>query len=115
MPGVYAFIRPSLMLIPKQGVCYHTARRPGSYTVTVPKQKADAAYMAIRGRIRPGTADYFMLSREGWAMYVIDLIKNKDDSPGSDGSRRAPDSNVDETVEHTSVLSKDLVSPERLE
>ena len=24
------------MLIPKQGVCYHTARRPGSYTVTVP-------------------------------------------------------------------------------
>lgn len=25
------------MLIPKQGVCYHTARRPGSYTVTVPK------------------------------------------------------------------------------
>src|SRR5271166_3268470 len=36
MPGVYAFIRPSLMLIPKQGVCYHTARRPGSYTVTVP-------------------------------------------------------------------------------
>ena len=27
------------MLIPKQGVCYHTARRPGSYTVTVPKRK----------------------------------------------------------------------------
>ena len=26
------------MLIPKQGVCYHTARRPGSYTVTVPKR-----------------------------------------------------------------------------
>ena len=25
------------MLIPKQGVCYHTARRPGSYNVTVPK------------------------------------------------------------------------------
>ena len=27
------------MLIPKQGVCYHTARRPGSYTVTVHKGK----------------------------------------------------------------------------
>jgi hypothetical protein len=36
MPGVYAFMRPSLMLISKQGVCYHTARRPGSYIVTVP-------------------------------------------------------------------------------
>jgi hypothetical protein len=25
------------MLIPKQSVCYHTARRPGSYAVTVPE------------------------------------------------------------------------------
>src|SRR4051794_36747381 len=38
MPGVYAFMRPSVMLIPKQGVCYHTARRLGSYSVTVPKR-----------------------------------------------------------------------------
>ena len=26
------------MPIPKQGVCYHTARRPGSYNVTVPQR-----------------------------------------------------------------------------
>ena len=35
------------MLIPKQGVCYHTARRPGSYTVTVPKVPQRAVVMVL--------------------------------------------------------------------
>ena len=34
--GVYASMRPSLMLIPEQSAGYHIARRPGSYNVTVP-------------------------------------------------------------------------------
>ena len=38
------------MLIPKQGVCYHTARRPGSYTVTVPETV-----------VREGEIDIFLL------------------------------------------------------
>jgi len=47
------------MLIPKQGVCYHTARRPGSYTVTVPKigdilmRTTDGQELVLRRVARP--------------------------------------------------------------
>ena len=40
------------MLIPKQGVCYHTARRPGSYNVTVPYSREASYYPGPPGSSR---------------------------------------------------------------
>ena len=55
------------MLIPKQGVCYHTARRPGSYTVTVPQ-------VARESRAAPpastSEATRLEVSRDTWVSEV---------------------------------------------
>src|SRR3954454_9354719 len=55
IPGAYATIRPSLMLIPRRGACYHTERRPGSYIVPVPKGWVRPSLRSSRPRRIPSS------------------------------------------------------------
>ena len=70
------------MLIPKQGVCYHTARRPGSYTVTVPNGMAASLPQIVRDRAA-GRCEYCRLPQAATSVpFEIDhIISRKHHGP----------------------------------